>query len=56
MRKKRRSIRKIRRVWPLFEKLCMPKNPLLEFFQKAPLPELSIDVERNKDLGRDIQL
>lgn len=39
-----------------FEKTCMPKNALLDFFREAPLPELNLDFERNKDLGKDVDL
>ncbi|HSX12347.1 MAG TPA: type II toxin-antitoxin system Phd/YefM family antitoxin [Rhabdochlamydiaceae bacterium] len=39
-----------------FEKMKMPKNSLLDFFREAPLPDLDIDIKRNKDRGRDINL
>ncbi len=39
-----------------FEKLTKPKNTLLDFFRDAPLPDVDIDVERNKDTGRAIDL
>lgn len=39
-----------------FEKMRMPGNSLLDFFREAPLSELDLDIERNKDLGRDVVL
>lgn len=39
-----------------FEKMQKPKNTLLDFFREAPLPDLDLDIERNKDLGRDVNL
>jgi prevent-host-death family protein len=39
-----------------FEKMSTPGNSLLEFFREAPLSEFDLDIERDKDLGRDIDL
>ena len=39
-----------------FEKLKTPKNTLLDFFRDAPLPDVDIDIERDKDTGRDNDL
>jgi prevent-host-death family protein len=39
-----------------FEKLRTPGNSLLDFFRESPLPDLELDMERDKDLGRDIDL
>lgn len=39
-----------------FEKLSNRKNTLLEFFSESPLPEIELDIERDKDVGRDIEL
>lgn len=39
-----------------FEKLQTPKNTLVDFFYNAPLPDLDLDLERDRDLGRDIDL
>jgi len=39
-----------------FEKLKKPKNTLLEFFQEAPYPDVDLDIERDDDLGREINL
>jgi antitoxin Phd len=39
-----------------FEKMRKPKNTLLDFFREAPLPDFDFEIQRNKDLGRDIDL
>ena len=39
-----------------FDTLTQPKSSLLEFFMKAPYPEFELDIERQKDLPRDIDL
>lgn len=39
-----------------FEKLRTTENTLLEFFRESPLPDVDIDIERDKDLGRDTDL
>ena len=39
-----------------FEKLSSHKQTLLDFFLNAPLPEIDIDIERNHDVGRNIDL
>jgi prevent-host-death family protein len=39
-----------------FEKIQAPKNTLLDFFRKAPLPDVDLDIERSNDTGRDIDL
>ena len=33
-----------------------PKKSLVEFFRKSPLVGLELDLERDKDTGRDIEL
>jgi len=33
-----------------------PKNSLVEFFRESPLVGLELDLERDKDTGRDIEL
>ena len=33
-----------------------PKNDLVEFFRNSPLYGVELDLERNKDSGRDIEL
>lgn len=39
-----------------FEKMQTPKNTLLDFFREAPLPDVDLDLERNDDLGRAVDL
>lgn len=39
-----------------FEKLKIPKDSLLDFFLQAPFPEEDLDIKRNKDTGREIDL
>ena len=39
-----------------FERIKGPENTLVEFFLEAPFPELDLDLERSKDVGRDIDL
>ena len=40
----------------VFEKLSCQKQTIVDFFLEAPLPEIEIDIERNRDMGRDIDL
>jgi len=39
-----------------FEKMCAPKNTLLDFFREAPLPGLDLDIKRSKDRGKSVEL
>lgn len=39
-----------------YKKLTKPKMGLVEFFQASPFKGVEVDVERNKDLTRDIQI
>jgi prevent-host-death family protein len=39
-----------------FETLLAPRDTLLEFFMKAPYPELDLSIERSLDTGRDVDL
>ena len=39
-----------------YKKLIKPKNSLLKFFQNSPLSKINLDIKRNKDLPRDIEL
>jgi len=39
-----------------YKKLIKPKINLLKFFQNAPLSKINLDIKRNKDLPRDIEL
>ena len=33
-----------------------PRNSLVEFFENSPLYDSGIELERNKDLGREVRL
>ncbi|MBT9439478.1 MAG: type II toxin-antitoxin system prevent-host-death family antitoxin [Desulfobacterales bacterium] len=39
-----------------YKKLIKPKTSLLKFFQNSPLSKIKLDIKRNKDLPRDIEL
>lgn len=39
-----------------FEEITQPKESLLDFFKRAPLPELDLKIKRNKDTPRIIDL
>lgn len=39
-----------------FDRFQTPKNSLIDFFLEAPFPEEDLDIERNKDIGREIDL
>ena len=39
-----------------FEKIRKPKNTLGEFFAESPFSTFSLDVERDRDLGREVDL
>jgi len=39
-----------------YKKLLKPKNDLPKFFQKSPLAKLDLEIDRNKDLPREIDL
>ncbi|MBW2742647.1 MAG: type II toxin-antitoxin system Phd/YefM family antitoxin, partial [Deltaproteobacteria bacterium] len=39
-----------------YKKLIKPKTSLLKFFQNSPLSKINLDIKRNKDLPRDIEL
>ena len=39
-----------------FEKLQASKDSILDFFLESPFPELDLDMQRDKDTGRDIKL
>ena len=39
-----------------YKKLIKPKINLLKFFQKSPLANNDLDLARNKDIPRDIEL
>ncbi len=37
-----------------YKKLTRPKSDLVEFFQKSPLRQADLDLERNKDFSRQM--
>ena len=39
-----------------YERLTRPSTSLLEFFQQSPLYGLELDVERRREVGRDVEL
>ena len=39
-----------------FDKMTQPKKSLLNFFKSAPYPDVELDIERSKDLPREIEL
>ena len=39
-----------------FEQYRKPDGTLVDFFMRAPFPEVDLDLERDKDAGRDIDL
>ncbi|MCI0382352.1 MAG: type II toxin-antitoxin system Phd/YefM family antitoxin [Chlamydiae bacterium] len=39
-----------------FEKIYTPKNTLGEFLSESPFSTFDLDIERNNDLGREIDL
>jgi antitoxin Phd len=38
-----------------YRKLTKPKNSLVEFFNNSPLKGLDLNIERDKDTGRDFE-
>jgi prevent-host-death family protein len=39
-----------------YKKLTKPKSDLVDFFKNSPLHDIDIDLERDKDLPREIEL
>lgn len=39
-----------------YDQLMRQESSLLDFFRKAPLPDVDIDIKRNKDLPRDVAI
>lgn len=39
-----------------YKKLSQPKTDLYEFFQTSPLSKIELEIERNKDIPRGIDL
>jgi prevent-host-death family protein len=38
-----------------YRKLTRPKDTLVNFFKQSPLKNVEIDLERNQDMGRDVE-
>ena len=38
-----------------YQKLKKPRTNIVDFFQKSPLKGIDLDLERNKDLPREIE-
>lgn len=39
-----------------YRKLLKPKNTLVKFFQQSPLVGVSLDLDRDQDTGREINI
>jgi prevent-host-death family protein len=39
-----------------YRELTAPKSSLLEFMQASPWAEVDLELERSKDMGRDVEL
>jgi prevent-host-death family protein len=39
-----------------FEEYLHSKDNIIDFFMKAPYPEVELDIQRDKDTGREIDL
>ena len=39
-----------------YQKLTKPKTDLIDFFKTSPLYGIELDLERNKDLPREVEL
>jgi hypothetical protein len=39
-----------------YEKFTRPENDLVSFLRNSPLAEANLEITRNKDLPRDIEL
>lgn len=39
-----------------YKKLIKPKNNLVDFFKKSPLANIELNLDRNKELSRKIEL
>lgn len=39
-----------------FEKYLRSKDTLIDFFMRAPFPDIDLEITRDKDTGRDIDL
>ncbi len=39
-----------------YRKLVQPKTGLSQFFKNSPLSEVPLDLQRDKDLGREVEI
>lgn len=39
-----------------YQELTRPRTPLSVFFQHSPLGEIELDLERSRDVGREVEL
>ena len=39
-----------------YRKLVQPKTGLAQFFKNSPLSEVPLDLQRDKDLGREVEI
>ena len=39
-----------------YQELTRPRSPLSEFFRSSPLRDLELDLERSRDVGREVEL
>jgi prevent-host-death family protein len=39
-----------------YQQLTKPKMNIVDFFRKSPLKDIEIDLKRDKDIGREIDL
>ena len=39
-----------------YQKLCKPKKHMVDIFLESPLKGVQLDLERQKDMGREIEL
>jgi len=39
-----------------YQELIRPRTPLSEFFRQSPLRDVELDLERNRDTGREVEL
>jgi prevent-host-death family protein len=39
-----------------YQELTRPRSPLSEFFRSSPLHEVELDLERSRDMGREVEL
>jgi len=39
-----------------YQELTLPRTPLSDFFRHSPLRDIELDLERNDDVGREVEL